>query len=170
MRLTFVLLTIAAAVFTCTDATPTIHGAVTNTIESPNRLRSEEYGRNLKEKKTVKTTKVSVDDLSKEERANLLGNALFWAGLSSKPLSRSKSVEYVERFGHNKINKPLRTETRPDGTWVISEKEYQAKLALAVEAAAKAAKSDEELVLKVKALMKKLQKSATKVKAKESPV
>ncbi|KAL3665298.1 hypothetical protein V7S43_009926 [Phytophthora oleae] len=151
MRLSFVLLTIAAAVLTCTDATPVTHGAVASTIESANRLRSEEDGRNLKEKKTAKKTTVSVDDLAKEERTNLLGYALFWTGLSSKPLSRSK---------------PLRTATGAYGIRVISDKEYKAKLARAAEAAAKAAKNDEELALKVKTVMKKLQKSA---KAEEAP-
>ncbi|KAG1706032.1 hypothetical protein DVH05_002594 [Phytophthora capsici] len=160
MRLTFVLL--AAAVLTCTDATPATYGEGTSTIESPNRLRSN---RNLKEKKT----KVTVDDLSNEERASLFEKALFWSGLAPWPLSRSKSAEYVERFGKGKIHKPLRTETGVNGVRVISEKEYQAKLALAVEAAAKTAKNDKELASKVKTLMNKLQKSA-KVKAKESPI
>ncbi|KAL3664376.1 hypothetical protein V7S43_010699 [Phytophthora oleae] len=147
MRLSFILLAITVALVACVDA------AVA--IESSKRIRSEESGRHLKEKKTGVKTKLSAADLTKEERASgLIAWMMFQGGKSRKALDKA---EETVRYGRNRIHKPLRFESRVDGMYVISEKNYQAKLAHAVAEAAKTAKNDEELAKKVKLLMKKFQ-------------
>ncbi|KAK1942624.1 hypothetical protein P3T76_006123 [Phytophthora citrophthora] len=162
MRLSVVFLAIVAFFVCVVDAIPTTDVAV----ESSRRLRLGDNGRYLKEKKTnVKTkpsradlayvkAKLSAADLTNEERTPGLVAWYFLLG----PLSRSKSLDSVEetvRYGRNRVRTPLRFENTPSGKhmYIVPEKEYQAKLALAVA-------KDKKLAENLKGVMKKLQKAA----------
>ncbi|KAL3665297.1 hypothetical protein V7S43_009925 [Phytophthora oleae] len=112
-------------------------------IKSISRLRKEDDANTR--------TRMSADDVTKKERANLLSNLL-----QSRKSKKTQSMKYGGAYGS--AVRPFRFEKRGGETWLMSEEKYQAKLT-------EAAKKDQELSMNVKTLMKKLQKSA---KAKET--
>ncbi|KAL3665296.1 hypothetical protein V7S43_009924 [Phytophthora oleae] len=100
MRLGFLLLSLAVAILVSVDA-------VQATDEVATRLRSGGDARNLKEKNTGTTTKLSAADLTKEERGGLISWMMFQSGKSKKALERLESMVKVERMGRHRIIKPF---------------------------------------------------------------